>query len=229
MYGPKKSLVFLYYKIRELLYYQLLHNSFSQHGEDLVIDALLGNKDHGFYVDIGAHDPHLFSNTKRFYRKGWRGINIEPDAHLIEKFKASRPDDINLNIGISNIPGTLTFYRMFPATLSTFSEEAVKSYLDQGYELVEKLPVPVKPLRTVLQTYVKNAEIDFMSIDTEGFESHVLASNDWQKFRPTVICIESENPRGSEVGPITQKLLALGYVKHLDNGINSIFVVRNHA
>ncbi len=31
----------------------------------------------GFYVDVGAHHPMLYSNTYYFYKQGWSGINID--------------------------------------------------------------------------------------------------------------------------------------------------------
>ena len=52
--------------------------SFSQEGEDLILNRFLGKKEKGFYVDIGAHDPKRFSNTNIFYERGWTGINIDP-------------------------------------------------------------------------------------------------------------------------------------------------------
>lgn len=37
--------------------------SFSQEGEDMVVRSILMNKQHGFYVDAGAHEPDRYSNT----------------------------------------------------------------------------------------------------------------------------------------------------------------------
>ena len=52
--------------------------SYSQEGEDMILRRIFGDKRLGFYVDVGAHDPRRFSNTYYFYKRGWRGINIEP-------------------------------------------------------------------------------------------------------------------------------------------------------
>ena len=79
-----------------------LRQSFSQDYEDLIIDKLLGNKATGTYLDIGAFDPTDLSNTKRFYDRGWRGCNVEPDPVRFQKFLQARPDDINLNVGLSD-------------------------------------------------------------------------------------------------------------------------------
>ena len=51
--------------------------SFSQEGEDLLIDRMFDGQSVGFYVDVGAHHPTRFSNTYLLYLRGWRGINID--------------------------------------------------------------------------------------------------------------------------------------------------------
>ncbi len=76
-------------------------NSFAQFGDDIIIEKLLGKRK-GFYIDIGANHPDRFSNTKRFYVNGWRGINIEPNPISYNKF-LKRKKDVNLNIGIGGV------------------------------------------------------------------------------------------------------------------------------
>lgn len=58
--------------------------SYSQHGEDIIFVFLLKGLKKGFYVDIGANDPEIISNTKYFYDRGWNVINIEPHPVLFE-------------------------------------------------------------------------------------------------------------------------------------------------
>ena len=87
-------------------------NSYSQYQEDLIIDSYFKNKLKGSYVDIGAYDPNDLSNTKKFYLRGWSGINIDPNLSAIENFNQERDRDINLNIGISLIEGKEVFYEM---------------------------------------------------------------------------------------------------------------------
>ncbi|MDD4704019.1 MAG: FkbM family methyltransferase [Bacteroidales bacterium] len=49
------------------------------------------------------------------------------------------------------------------------------------------------PLSVVLDKHMPKdiKKIDFMSIDVEGLDLEVLESNDWEKYKPTVILIES--------------------------------------
>ena len=69
-----------------------------QHGEDLVLWGLLGADAAapGFYVDVGAHDPAKYSNTKLFYDAGWRGLNVDPRPGMKAAFDAARPRDVNV-------------------------------------------------------------------------------------------------------------------------------------
>jgi hypothetical protein len=43
----------------------------------MVLSRLFGPRKSGFFIDIGAHHPFRYSNTYMFYKKGWRGINID--------------------------------------------------------------------------------------------------------------------------------------------------------
>jgi hypothetical protein len=36
----------------------------------------------------------------------------------------------------------------------------------------------------------RDRKIDFVNIDVEGFEDEVLASNDWERYRPSLIAAE---------------------------------------
>lgn len=100
----------------------LIINSHSQAREDLIIDKLL-KKTNGFYIDIGANHPTKINNTYRFYKKGWRGINIEPDVNNYKLFSSIRGEDVNLNCGLSDRNEILVFYIFERDVLSTFSKK----------------------------------------------------------------------------------------------------------
>ena len=51
------------YNILSKITYDYHQMSFSQEGEDMVLARLFVGKNHGFYVDVGAHHPQRFSNT----------------------------------------------------------------------------------------------------------------------------------------------------------------------
>ena len=228
IYGWDRFAKFAVNEVRYKFYYQAILASFSQYKEDIVIDGLL-KKDMGFYVDVGANDPVRFNNTYRFYRKGWQGINIDPNREAMNNFISKRSRDVNLNIGIDRKSGWLLFYEMFPETLSTFSKKAKDDYVEQGYGLKGVRKIPVMPLAKVLDRYAEHRAIDFFTIDTEGYDLQVLESNNWYKYRPKVICIESfeDATLSAKLGDRQRQaryLEKLGYKKVFDYHINSIYL-----
>jgi len=195
--------------------------SYSQFSEDLLIDLLFLSKDKGFYVDVGANDPAFNNNTKRLYDKGWCGINIEPGIEQLEKFTSSRRRDINLNIGVGPIKGKMIFYRVVgDSTLSSFDRKvAIKMAETYGLKVIEE-EVPVLRLVDIHDDYVKGNHVDFMSVDAEGFDLDVLKSNDWSKFRPSLVMAEVD----SQYKEILEYMGSCNYLLIFNNNHNAIFL-----
>ena len=76
--------------------------SYSQEGEDIILARIFGKQQNGFYVDVGAHHPYRFSNTYFFYKRGWKGINIDAMPGSMKIFNKYRPRDKNIEAGISD-------------------------------------------------------------------------------------------------------------------------------
>ena len=163
--------------------------SFSQEGEDAVLQTIFAGKNNGFFVDVGAHHPYQISNTFALYLKGWRGINIEPNPELFELFKM-RSEDINLNVGVSETVGKLPYYMMDRPACNTFSEHHMKIHENMGFALKEIKEIEVLPLSEILDQHLGSNTIDYMNIDAECFEIQILKSNNWEKYLPKIITIE---------------------------------------
>lgn len=167
--------------------------SYAQEGEDLLLERILEKQRKGFYVDVGAHHPVRFSNTYLFYKRGWRGINIDPNPRLAGLLERHRPGDINLELGISDQPGELTYWIFDEPALNSFDQE-LSEQRDQEteYSLIGTRQVEVVRLDSVLEQHLPpDMAIDLMSIDTEGHDLPVLRSNDWDRFRPKWLLVES--------------------------------------
>ena len=173
-------------------YFKYLNISFSQEGEDQILSHLFYGIENGFFIDVGAHHPIKYSNTYKFYLKGWRGINIDAMPGSMVEFQKIRPGDINLELGVSAKNETLD-YAIFNSTgINTFSKDFVQKMIDKGSILTNTIHVNTQRLETILATYLpEKQEIDFLTIDVENFEMEVLQSNDWNRFRPKVILVES--------------------------------------
>jgi FkbM family methyltransferase len=169
--------------------------SYSQFGEDILLQSFLGDKwswgYKGFWVDIGAHHPSNLSNTKAFALNGWRGINVDASFDAIAKFNRHRKRDINVNVGIGLVPGMLDYYRMSSSPMNTFSKDFADRAVEEGCKLIDVVKVPVITMKELLDKYLPEGQtIDFVSIDCEGFDLSILQSNDWDRYRPEYILIE---------------------------------------
>ena len=173
--------------------YGYARRSYAQEGEDVLLERIFGKRSKGFYIDVGAHHPVRFSNTYLFYKRGWRGINIEPNPRLAELLKRYRPNDINLELGISERSGELTYWMFDEPALNSFDRElSEKRDQETEYSLIGTREVKVTRLDSVLEeNLLPNNAIDLMSIDTEGHDLSVLRSNDWERFRPKWLLVEA--------------------------------------
>ena len=100
--------------------------TYSQNYEDIILDRFFRHKEAGFYIDVGAHDPEDISVTRKFYERGWRGINIEPLPVSVEKFRKTRPEDVNLQLAVAAKKGKRVFYQL--EGVSSSSSEAVQPF-----------------------------------------------------------------------------------------------------
>lgn len=165
--------------------------SYSQEGEDMILNRIFEGQKSGFYVDVGAHHPRRFSNTYIFYQRGWCGINIEPNPDAIHAFQVARPRDTNLQVGVSDCNEMLTYYLFDEPALNTFDENTVLRISSTPYKLEKSIQIPVERLESILRIHLPaNQIIDFLSIDVEGLDYAVLRSNDWMRFRPKCVLVE---------------------------------------
>jgi FkbM family methyltransferase len=166
--------------------------SYSQEGEDMVLARIFEGMDKGFYIDIGAHHPQRFSNTMYFYKRGWRGINIDATPGSMAPFIIERPEDINLEFPVSEKDQVLTYYIFNESALNTFSVALADEYSKNGnYKILSRISLETRTLESILNENIpEQQQISFLSIDVEGFDFNVLNSNDWEKYRPLIVLIE---------------------------------------
>ncbi len=212
--------------LKNVLWGSYRQSYYSQSGEDIVSSKLL-TKEKGYFVDVGANHPFRYSNTYLLYKRGWHGLNIDPYAKAIDYFKRARPRDMSVVLGVASTETSLPYYQFADPAFNTFSPDAAADARRRSW--LKELPtslIPVRPLADILEEYVPvETPIDFLNVDTEGYDLEVLRSNDWQRFAPQVIAVEDHtfdvnNPSHSET---YRFLVERGYTLYACTGITLIF------
>lgn len=165
-----------------------VRETYSQAGEDIIVERLLSQRSsHGMiYIDVGANHPTRLSNTYKFYRKGWRGLVIEPNRTLLNMHRRIRPDDQHLAIGCGERPELLEFRHAESHVLSSFSREKMKTNEVNGTELI-----PVLRLDDCIGCLNK-AEVGILSVDVEGLDLEVVKGGTELLKKTWIVIIEGE-------------------------------------
>mgnify|MGYP006432876151 FL=1 len=201
-------------------FYHLYLNShagtyYSQEGEDILLSRIFGEQAEGFYVDVGAHHPRRFSNTCFFYKRGWRGINIDALPGSMKVFQKFRPRDINLELAVSEREQVLTYYMFNEPALNGFSKTISEKRQTDEYKITNTIDVLAFPLYVILDKHLPLGQsIDFLSVDVEGLDLQVLESNDWKKYSPKVILVEILGNRLTTIenDPVYNFMINQGYI-----------------
>lgn len=163
---------------------------FSQTGEEIVIQWILKDIKRGFYLDVGCHHPFKISNTFQLYLNGWRGIAIDANPTLIEKWKRKRKNDIPLVAAVSDEEKEVTFYEFKESEVNTMDESMLHEW-KQKFNFRSERKLTTQTLTTILDTHLpKNQKIDLLTVDVEGNDFNVIKSIDLTKYRPKLIVVE---------------------------------------
>jgi FkbM family methyltransferase len=157
--------------------------------------------DGGFFVEAGANDGLSQTNTLYFERhQSWRGLLIEPIPELAEKCRQNRPACLVENAALvpRDFPDTEIEMRycnlmsVVKGGMACGEEEDRHIAAGEACQAVRSytLRVPAKSLTQVLDDHAI-CEVDFLSLDVEGFEAQALAGLDFTRHRPRFILVEA--------------------------------------
>lgn len=146
-----------------------------------------GRKPSGFFIDVGANDPVVNSQTWFLEQRGWSGILVEALPHLAEKLRANRPACrvFHAACGPPDHPETVDFHEAEAGGLSGLQQNPLGG--DERYVATHK--VPMLSLTEIIQE-AGSPTVDFLSVDVEGAEFEVLRGLDLQRNGPALMLIE---------------------------------------
>ncbi len=210
--------------------------SYAQNLEDVMLWRALKHVEKGFYIDVGAYFPDKDSVTKLFYEKGWSGVNIEPNSECHAELIQKRPRDRNFCFALTNKSGhaeinILNFAESQLSTgLSTLNSDFAKKHVTAGY-LIKTDLVDSLTLADLIEKYIiALQEIHFLKIDVEGLEKEVIEGNNWQRYQPWVVLVESISPINYEENYLNWEYLltSAGYSFVYEDQINRFYISPKH-
>lgn len=163
-------------------------------GEDAVIRQLLkrriGESKPGRYVDVGCAWPSMISNTYYLYMIGWRGIGIDANKAFQPQWGKVRPED-GFIWGAVAEDKTQLYWAEHRTNLG--ASMVGNNDVAPSAEHAAGVAVPSLRLDEIFAKYIGEKPIHFMNLDVENTELSVLKSNDWNRWRPESILMESHN------------------------------------
>lgn len=183
----------------------------SQYGEhEVILNHFKGRI--GKFLDIGAHNGKIFSNTYQLYEAGWSGVLVEPAPsvfpYLMQTYDgASRIELVNAALGSTselqewwdnNGDCLGTFSKVNKDKFSALGQPFKKMWLPMltWEQLLAKLPGPY----------------EFLNIDVEGLNWEVLSLAPLAKMGLEMVCVEidPDHLRNS----MKNVLSAAGFIHH---------------
>ncbi len=224
------SRLFFLYSLFLNLRRMLFHRSevFGQTGEDALLAKWLPES-HGTYIDIGAGQPICGSNTYAFYKRGWRGICVDPIKDNCKMFRILRSKDSILEALVTENHGKINFWEFIPYEYSTTVQQvAERLMVTEGVRLKHLRALDAVPISSFAPE-MNPISPTLLSIDVEGADLEVLQSNDWINVRPRVICVEEwQDSITSGKSNIRQYLESRNYSLEARTELSSIFVEQTY-
>ena len=213
-----RAVKYFFYGCLRVLTGRSIRISYGYKAEDRLIESLLKPiiTEKGFYVEVGCNEPRFASNTFLFYKRGWRGICIDPDEALIAKHKKVRPKDQALCAFVSDVQDELEYVEMDNKGLSSGDPEHIQNALNKGYKVTKRKKMHSLRLTTILDQLKAPSAFDFLSVDAEGNDLKILQSLDFGKYSPKLIIVEEDdfNPSNPSANEVYKFLISKNYFFH---------------
>jgi FkbM family methyltransferase len=194
----------------------LLRQSRSQLGQDILALTVSGLDKPGFFVEFGASDGVALSNSHMLEKHfGWTGVLCEPSTAWHEALKQNRSCIIDTRCVYSVSGEKISFSENYLGELSAITAYAEPNASGILKRTTSSYEVETISLLDLLKEHNAPKFVDFLSIDTEGSEFEILKNFDFQSYCFGAICVEHNFADTRE--KIKKLLLANGYVQvHLD-------------
>lgn len=157
--------------------------------------------DGGFFVEAGANNGILQSNTYYLEAiRGWSGVLVEPCPELFDACLKNRPRANVVQAAlVSGDYEKETISLEFAGLMTAVDDEERNAHYSEDlvnigrgiHEIQDgyRFEAPARTLSSILDDF-RGREVDFMSLDLEGYEVNALQGIDFERHRPRYLLIE---------------------------------------
>lgn len=151
------------------------NDTVAQNYQDIFALYATKYKSDGYFVEFGATDGKTISNTYLLEKKhGWFGILAEPNPVWHNDLVKNRTCNISKKCVYSVSGKEIDFIASDAADISGIKEFASKDEHSENRNKGKMITVPTISLIDLLDEYNAPTVIDYLSVDTEGSEYHIL-------------------------------------------------------
>jgi FkbM family methyltransferase len=154
--------------------------------ESLLSEQFFGHAQSGYFVEVGANDPRIGSQTWRLEQAGWEGVLVEPQPDLADELRQRR----RAHVFAVACSSPANAGRVMPFYVAGWMSALDRERMAPGAAPHDVIAVPVMTLDQILHEAQAPERIDFVSIDVEGHELEVLEGFDLARWRPRLILVE---------------------------------------
>ncbi len=159
----------------------------SQIGADIFALEKLNFKKNGFFIECGAGDGIHLSNSLLLEKNfKWTGILIEPNKRFHESLINSRSSTLDTRLLSSTSGELVEFTEFYHGELSGVADVVANSV----ERVKDRYFVESISLQDLLSEQNAPKEIDYFSLDVEGYEFEILKDFDFSKYIFRTLSIE---------------------------------------
>jgi len=195
---------------------------YSQKDDEIVIIKYFNKCSKGRFLDIGANNGIVFSNTRRLVELGWSGVCVEPDPAAFVSLIENNKENSNItlvNSGLGVVGGMQKFYAMQDSLLSSFSPEQQKIWSKAPF--VREFYVNQITWEDLLK--LVGSDFDFVNIDAEGISADLLEAMPFETISAKMICVEHDG----DITKVNKIFRQHKYREYHINDLNCLFVLES--
>jgi FkbM family methyltransferase len=197
--------------------------SYSQYDEERYIAELTAScePDRQRFLDLGAWEPKVFSNSRALYEAGWAGVVLDPSPSAILKQCAEYGNEPRIEI-VSLAVGCVAggYGSILPITIT---DDCVSTLLNgkrpphPTANYYGRIYVQVVPISDILMRF--GMSFGFVNIDVEGQSVDIFHEAIKCELWAECYCIEHDD----RMGELCAAATAAGYALVYSNGVNAVF------